>query len=184
MGAQTYLVALGSNMRHPRHGPPRRVLKAAMAALHGNGLDCAAASPIIETAPIGPSQRRFANAACLVRTHLVPEAMLERLHAIESAFGRRRMGIRWRARVLDLDIILWSGGFHAGPGLTIPHIAFRERAFVLAPARRIAGTWRDPIGGLTVQQLFARLTKPHPLRRGSNVVGPLAQSVEQLTFNQ
>ena len=172
MGAQTYLVALGSNMRHPRHGPPRRVLKAAMAALDGNGLDCTAASPIIETAPIGPSQRRFANAACLVRTDLAPEAMLERLHAIESAFGRRRMGIRWRARVLDLDIVLWDGGAYAVSGLTIPHAAFRQRDFVLGSARQIAGDWRDPISGLTIYQLFARLTRNRPLPRAATWSGP------------
>ena len=184
MGGQLYLVALGSNVRHPHFGAPRRVLAAAMAALDGEGGHVLARAPIVETAPMGPSHRRYANGACLVRTERDPEAMLRHLQCIEHRFGRRRMGRRWRARVLDLDIVLWNGGAYAVPDLTIPHPAFRERAFVLAPVTQIAGDWRDPISGLSTRQLFARLTKPHPLRRGSDVVGPLAQSVEQLTFNQ
>lgn len=172
MGAQLYLVALGSNMRHPRHGGPRNVLKAAIHALGQDGLHVVAFAPVIETAPVGPSYRRFANGACLVRTMLDPEAMLVRLQALERRFGRRRMGIRWRARVLDLDIVLWNGGAYAVPDLTIPHPLFRQRGFVLAPSVQIAGDWRDPISGLTTRQLFARLTKPHPLPRATAWSGP------------
>lgn len=45
---------------------------------------------------------------------------------------------RWGARVLDLDIALWEGGAWASRGLTVPHVAFRERAFVLTPATALA----------------------------------------------
>ena len=40
---------------------------------------------------------------------LDPPAMLAALKAIERDFGRRA-GRRWGARVLDLDIVAWSGG--------------------------------------------------------------------------
>jgi 2-amino-4-hydroxy-6-hydroxymethyldihydropteridine diphosphokinase len=59
--------------------------------------------------------------------------------------------------VLDLDIVLWSGGAWASPGLTIPHPRFRTRQFVLGPAASIAPTWRDPLSGLTLRQLAYRL---------------------------
>ena len=62
--------------------------------------------------------------------------------------------------MLDLDVILWSGGPYAEPGLTIPHPLFRIRDFVLAPAAHVAADWRDPVTGLTVRQLHARLTRP------------------------
>jgi 2-amino-4-hydroxy-6-hydroxymethyldihydropteridine diphosphokinase len=58
--------------------------------------------------------------------------------------------------VLDLDIVLWSGGAWSGPGLTVPHIAFRERRFVLDPAAEVAPAWRDPVSGRTLRQLAAR----------------------------
>lgn len=87
--------------------------------------------------------------------------MLARLKGIERAFGRRR-GQRWSARVIDLDIVLWSGGPWSSPGLTIPHMAFRERDFVLAPLLGVAPDWRDPLSGLTVRQLHARLRRVLP----------------------
>ncbi len=120
-----------------------------------------AESPVIASRPLGPSLRTYANAVALVETDLAPPALLARLKATEQGFGRRRSGQRWSARVLDLDIILWSGGIWASPGLGIPHSAFRERAFVLRPASRIAPGWRDPLTGRTLRQLSARLARPH-----------------------
>ena len=66
---------------------------------------------------------------------------------------------RWRARTLDLDLILWSGGCWADAVLVIPHRAFRGRSFVLDPAARIARDWRDPITGLSLAHLHHRLGK-------------------------
>jgi 2-amino-4-hydroxy-6-hydroxymethyldihydropteridine diphosphokinase len=109
-------------------------------------------APLIETPPLGPSIRRFANTAVLIETDEAPETMLERLKTIERAFGRRR-GQRWGARVIDLDIILWSGGSWASPTLTIPHRLFRERDFVLRPLAAILPDWRDPVTGLSVRHL-------------------------------
>lgn len=160
---QRYLIALGSNRRHHRHGDPRGVLRAAFAALDRKGLKLKAASPIVASAPLGPSLRRYANAAALVKTDLAPDALLDRLKAIERRFGRRRGGQAWSARVLDLDIALWSGGAWASPGLTVPHLSLRERRFVLAPAVTIAPAWRDPLTGLTLRHLLARLDRRRPL---------------------
>lgn len=124
-----------------------------------------AVSPALLTDPVGPSIRRYANGAAVIETSLEPLALLTALKRIERAFGRRAGGQRWSARVLDLDVVLWSGGPFAAPGLTIPHPLFRERRFVLGPALAIAGQWRDPLTGLTLRQLHARLTRPRPLRR-------------------
>ena len=165
MNRQRYLVALGSNQRHPRLGPPERVLLAALLALGRQGLTLERAGPLVRSAPLGPSRRRYANGAALVSTKLQPPAMLAHLKAIEAQFGRRRAGQRWTARVLDLDLILWSGGAFAAPGLTIPHPQFRQRSFVLGPACHIAGTWRDPLTGLTLNHLRARLTRRRPAPR-------------------
>ncbi|MBP2278934.1 MULTISPECIES: 2-amino-4-hydroxy-6-hydroxymethyldihydropteridine diphosphokinase [Sphingomonas] len=157
MQSSTYAIALGSN-RRGRHGGPVAEVRAAIAALGG----VVAVSPIIASAPLGPSIRRFANAAVLLESPLAPPAMLARLKAIERAFGRRR-GARWGARVIDLDIVLWSGGSWGTAALTVPHIAFRDRGFVLDPLRTIAPDWRDPVTGLSIRQLHARLHKRAPL---------------------
>ena len=147
-----YVIALGSNIRHHRHGVPRMVLRQALDTL-ARDMDVIAASNIISSRPVGPSRREYANAAALVASDLAPLTLLALLKEIERHFGRRR-GQRWGARVLDLDIILWSGGRWQDKVLTIPHARFRDRAFVLGPAAAIAAHWRDPVSGKTLFQLF------------------------------
>jgi 2-amino-4-hydroxy-6-hydroxymethyldihydropteridine diphosphokinase len=118
---------------------------------------------VIESAPLGPSRRRYANAAAIVATSAGPLDVLDTLQAIEDRFGRTRRGARWQARVLDLDIVLWSGGGWDDGRLTIPHREFRRRRFVVAPAATIARAWRDPSTGLAIAHLQARLTRAKPL---------------------
>ncbi len=152
----SYIIAVGSNRRHPCHGAPGRVLMAAMAKL-----DPLAQSRIITSRPIGPSQRAYANAAILIESDLPPPALLSHLKTIEHEFGRRVRGQRWSARVLDLDIILWSGGVWADRTLTIPHPAYRQRGFVLGPLCEIAPWWRDPLTHFYPPQQKARLDRKH-----------------------
>ncbi len=159
-----YLIALGSNQRHHRHGPPEQVLRAALAALAAEAGAVLAAAPLIRSAPLGPSRRRYANGAALIESRLEPDELLDLLKAIEAEFGRRNTGQRWSARVLDLDIVLWSGGAWSSPGLTIPHREFRERGFVLKPAAAIAPDWRDPLTGLSLRQLYRRSERSCPIR--------------------
>ena len=143
------------------------MLAAALERLDGEGVQVRDAAPVLLTDPVGPSLRRYANSAAVIETQIDPPALLARLKRLEREFGRRGGGRRWTSRVLDLDVILWSGGAHAEPGLIIPHPLFRTRDFVLAPAARIAPAWRDPVTGLTVRQLHARLTRPRALRRAA-----------------
>ncbi|MDB5678177.1 2-amino-4-hydroxy-6-hydroxymethyldihydropteridine diphosphokinase [Sphingomonas bacterium] len=149
----SFVIALGSN-RRGRHGGPADEVRAALAAIGG----VVAVSAMIGTAPLGPSLRRFVNAAALIDSDEHPLALLDRLQAIEADFGRRR-GRRWGDRVIDLDIILWSEGVWNDDRLTIPHAAFRARRFVLDPLVQIAPGWRDPLTGLIVRQIAARLTR-------------------------
>ena len=165
MVQQRYLIALGSNQRHHRHGRPAQVLGAALAALKRAGLNLLAVAPVISSAPLGPSRRRYANGAALIKTRLDPEELLDLLKAVEAGFGRRHTGQRWTARVLDLDIVLWSGGAWSSPGLIIPHREFRGRGFVLQPATAIVPRWSDPVTGLSLRQLYARLTRPRAIPR-------------------
>lgn len=151
-----YLVALGSNRRLAGVGRPRAVLDAAIHALADEGWGIEAVSDWIDSDPVGPSHRRYANGAAVLCGDLEPSAALANLQAVEALFERDRRGERWRARTLDLDIVLWSGGAWHDPALAIPHPLFRQRPFVLRPAAQIAPHWRDPVTGLTLRQLAAR----------------------------
>jgi 2-amino-4-hydroxy-6-hydroxymethyldihydropteridine diphosphokinase len=147
-----YAIAIGSNRPHGRFGRPAGVVEAAIARLDQE-FCLFDASPIILNPAHGPAGRDFANAVALVESALEPLAMLAMLKGLEREFGRRR-GKRWGPRVLDLDIVLWSGGSFRSRRLTIPHPRLARRNFVLQPLVAIAASWRE--GALSVRHLAAR----------------------------
>jgi 2-amino-4-hydroxy-6-hydroxymethyldihydropteridine diphosphokinase len=119
------------------------------------------ASPILLNPALGGAGRDFANAVALIESGLGPQALLTALKAIEQDFGRRS-GRRWGARVLDLDILAWSGGTVRSARLIIPHPRLASRAFAIGPLASIAPDWRI-IGGLTAKHLATRLARRRPL---------------------
>ena len=156
-----YAIAIGSNRPHGRHGRPPAVVAAAIARMD-EAFAVFDASPIMLNRATGGAGRDFANAAVLIETRLDPVALLAQLKTIECDFGRRT-GRRWGPRVLDLDIVAWSGGKFASRRLTIPHRRLATRDFVLTPLRFIAPNMRL-IGPLTARHLAARLARPVPSR--------------------
>jgi 2-amino-4-hydroxy-6-hydroxymethyldihydropteridine diphosphokinase len=156
-----YAIAIGSNRPHGSHGRPAQVVEAAIAKLDQEfGLFDAA--PILLNAAHGGAGRDFANSLALVESPLDPPEMLRRLKMLEREFGRRR-GRRWGSRVLDLDIVAWSGGKWRSRGLTIPHPAAVSRSFVIGPLATIAPGWRLK-GHVTAHHFAHRLAHRRPRR--------------------
>jgi len=153
-----YAIAIGSNRPHGRHGGPPAVVEAAIARLDRD-FGLFDASPIILNRAHGDAGRDFANAVALIESDLDPPAMLGRLKALEAEFGRRP-GRRWGPRVLDLDMVLWSGGEFRSRRLTIPHPQLATRNFVLQPLAAIAPSWR--VQARTIRQLADRLARTAP----------------------
>jgi 2-amino-4-hydroxy-6-hydroxymethyldihydropteridine diphosphokinase len=154
-----YAIAIGSNRPHGRFGRPPQVVEAAIARLDRD-FGLFDASPIVLNRAMGGAGRDFANAVALVESDLDPPEMLRRLKALEREFGRRR-GRRWAARVLDLDIIDWSGGKWRSRSLTVPHRAAATREFVIEPLAAIAPGWRLE-AALTARHLAHRLARRRP----------------------
>ena len=153
-----YAIAIGSNRPHGRYGRPPGVVEAAIARLDEDFV-LFDTSPVILNAAHGGAGRDFANAVALVESDLDPPQMLDRLKSIEVDFGRRR-GRRWGPRVLDLDVILWSGGKFRSRQLTIPHPHLARRNFVLQPLAAIAPRWQ--VGPLSIRHLAHRLARSVP----------------------
>src|SRR5512141_2655230 len=66
------------------------------------------ASRVRDTAPIGPPQPRYLNAVLELEALLRADALLGVLQEIERADGRKPSAVRWSARTLDLDLLLYG----------------------------------------------------------------------------
>lgn len=166
----TVLIAIGSNRRHPRFGSPASVVRAAVRAMAEARISIEAVSRLYHTAPLGPPQPAFVNAAVVARTSLRPDRLLALLKRIERAFGPKGK-IQWGPRVLDLDIIGYGNevvpgrmGWTHGHALAVPHRSAHKRAFVLRPLADVAPDWRHPVLGLTVRQMAARVGDAKSIR--------------------
>ena len=96
-------------------------------------------SSLYRSAPLGGvEQPDFVNAVAAVVTRLGAPEFLAALLDVEKRQGRERGETRWGPRVLDLDLLVYSGMTIDGPGITVPHPGIAERNFVLLPLREIA----------------------------------------------
>ncbi len=162
------IVGLGANVSGP-WGSPRETVSRALEELNRNGTKLLRSSRLLATAPFGrPNQPPFINAVAELSSHLPPEALMRRLHAIEYAAGRRR-GIRWGPRTLDLDLLDYHGLirrpayplFGGKRPLLLPHPGIRERLFVLKPLAEIAPEWRHPESRIKAAEMVRKLTGVH-----------------------
>lgn len=146
-------VGLGSNL-----GDRVEHLVGAVRALE-DVLSSLRSSRVWETAPVGAGdQPPFLNMCCVGGSRTGPRSLLRGLQEIEREEGRTRPEGRGPApRTLDLDLLLYGERRIEERGLTVPHPRMRERAFVLVPLAEIAGSWRDPESGTTVEELARRV---------------------------
>src|SRR5271166_5896857 len=100
-GRVRVVLALGGNV-----GDKAATLRRALRALGEEpGIELTAVSRLYRTAPWGKTdQDWFVNACALAWTGLAPEALLDRVKALEVELGRKP-GERWGPRVIDIDII-------------------------------------------------------------------------------
>ena len=149
-------IALGSNLGDRRAMIARAIRRVDQHA----GIAVERVSSIIETEPVGPpGQGPYMNAAVRVRTGLDPRGLLEALLAIEIELGRDRSAdsVRWGARVIDLDLLVFGQLVIDEPGLRVPHPRLHERVFVLIPLAEIAPGLRVPPEHRTPHAMLAAL---------------------------
>jgi 2-amino-4-hydroxy-6-hydroxymethyldihydropteridine diphosphokinase len=147
------LISLGSNI-----GNPLAALQQAMDQLAEDpAIRIKMRSSFYRTTPVGPvAQDDFINAAVLISTSLLPDALMQRLLDIETKMGRDRTNaVRFGPRVIDLDLILYDDVKQKSDLVELPHPRFRERAFVLVPLAELAPEWR--VDEVTLSELAARV---------------------------
>lgn len=93
-------------------------------------------SPVYETAAVDAPEGSpdFLNVVVLFDTTLAARTLLERVLAIETAYGRDRGETERNApRPLDLDLIVVGDRRADDPDLILPHPRAAQRSFVLVP---------------------------------------------------
>ncbi|MDX8127898.1 2-amino-4-hydroxy-6-hydroxymethyldihydropteridine diphosphokinase [Methylomonas sp. OY6] len=97
-------------------------------------------SPLYRSLPVGPQdQPDYVNAVLRISTELEPLVLLRQLQQIENQHGRLR-NVRWGARTLDLDVLLYAQQRINEPDLIVPHPELPKRAFVLYPLADVASS--------------------------------------------
>lgn len=149
-------VALGSNL-----ADPVRQVSDAFSRLAGLGdTRLVARSGLYRTRPMGPQdQPEFINAVAGLLTRLTAEALLTQLRAIEGSMGRKPPAVRWGARVIDLDLLVYAQRIAGGAAptteghgeLLLPHPGIHERNFVLYPLAEISAELYIPGRGYVVE---------------------------------
>jgi len=154
-------VALGANLPG-RFASPADAVEAATERLQTPEITLLSRSRLYRSAAWpDPSDPEFVNAVISVMTDLDASALLARLHALETEFGRERRKPN-APRPLDLDIVDHAG-LVSKPGETpiLPHPRMTDRAFVLLPLAEIAPDWRHPVTGAAIADLIRALPDPH-----------------------
>lgn len=131
----TAYIGLGGNLG----GPAECLRRARKAVAAIPQVRETAFSSLYRSAPMGPQdQPEYVNAVMAVETDLPPLDLLRALQAVETAFGRVRIGERWGPRTLDLDILLYGRQILDTEFLVVPHPGLSLREFVLYPLLEIA----------------------------------------------
>lgn len=153
------LIGIGANLGDRSESLSRAIAR--LAAIERVKL--VAQSRPIETAPVGgpPGQEPYLNAALVIETSLSPEELLDALQQIERELGRQRL-VRWGARSIDLDLLLYDQLELATARLVVPHPRLATRRFVLEGAAEIAGEMLHPSSGWTISQLWRHLLNAVP----------------------
>ena len=127
-------IGLGSNLDNPL----QQIRSAAQTISDLADVDDSLLSPLYSSQPVGPQdQPDYINAVMRFKTRLAPLELLKQLQAIETQHGRVR-SIRWGARTLDLDLLLYDDLVLNLPELIVPHPELKNRSFVLYPLADIA----------------------------------------------
>jgi len=138
----TAFIGLGSNLDEPNE----QVHQALTALANLASCKELESAPWYSSKAIGPEgQPDYINTVARLKTLLSPTELLTQLHNIENAQGRQRL-VRWGARTLDLDLLLYNDIELNTDKLTIPHPEIRNRSFVLLPLYNLSPTLILPNG--------------------------------------
>ena len=134
-------------------------------------------SSVYETEPKGgpEGQDAYFNLVLEVESDLSPRCLLAELKTIEKNLGRKASvasEMRWGAREIDLDILLFGGQVVHEADLEVPHPLMQERFFVLKPLNDLAPSMKHPLSGRNASEMLLSLKKPGRWRKVNEEIIP------------
>ncbi len=109
-------------------------------------------SSIYKTASWGFESEDFYNCCLQVSTSLNPENLLNSIHKIELSLGRNRIKEEgYKARIIDIDVLLFDNEIIFSKELIVPHKDMLNRNFVMVPLAEIAPNTIHPIAKKRLQ---------------------------------
>ncbi len=108
-------------------------------------------SSVYKTASWGFDSDEFFNICIEVSTNLNPEKLLERVLRIETSLGRERTdSTEYKARIIDIDVLLFEDEIVFYKNLKVPHPRMLDRKFVLVPLAEISPNLKHPVAKKTI----------------------------------
>jgi|SRR6185312_12051562 len=142
-------LSLGSN-----RGNRSANLERAITLLSEWAGDVATVSSVYETPPWQMTDKtNFFNQVLLLETAFDPAQLIDTIILVETMMGRKRTGIKYEPRIIDIDILFYNDAQINTEELTIPHPLIAQRRFVLEPLTEIAPGFMHPLLKKTVTQL-------------------------------
>ena len=112
-------------------------------------------SSVYKTASWGFKSDDFYNICIALSTGLNPEDLLSTIHTIEASLGRTpNLSSEYKARTIDIDILLFDDEIIFSKGLNVPHKEMLNRKFVLVPLAEIAPNFLHPIEKQRIKTLI------------------------------
>ncbi len=115
-------------------------------------------SSIFESEAVGFKGDNFHNLVVEFDTELTIDELVAQLNQIENECGRERLGPKFSARTLDLDLLLYGDRVCQTP-VVLPREEILENAFVLWPLSELVPEMEHPQLGVSFINLWKDFDK-------------------------
>ncbi len=144
-------LSIGSNIER------RRNVRAALAGLEAE-FGPLNTSTVYQCPAVGFAGADFYNLAVSFETDLAPDALVDRLKALEHRLGRRRGEHKFEDRPIDIDLVMYGDRAGRSGEHRLPRQDVLKRAFILRPLAEIAPGFVHPVAGRTLAELWQELS--------------------------